>query len=486
MHLTSSPAPPRRAFAAAVCVAALSSIALDARAGDERAAARYFEGELERIGAACATRAFDLVSLARGQGLHAFAVDEAYRLLLAFDPDHADAREYLGFVKKTGEWVRDPAAVDLIDRQNRRLTDESPAALGRRIAEWLDARAAFDRAVAAKLVELGGACTEKGYESQARRAYERALGVDADCAAAHAALGHVRVGDLWLSAAEKLAYERAAAGIPVPEQTPLESGLGAALEKSQSRHFRFQLDRTDVDLAAAARVAEATYTCFLADFGLDPKVDLFGVRRARLCVLSTPDAWATWVGMNVKESDRDAAGRAASHCDEDALAAGALRAESSEAADALDALLVNAARLMARRTWRVGRHPWLDAGFGAYYAMKIRGRTRVFGAAADPEIPAASASENWRPYVYELVRGRDDADLGKIAAMHADALDVASSVKSWAVVTWLMETDRPKFVEFLRALGDGDAKADAAALAVYGRNLFGLDRAWRAYALQSY
>jgi hypothetical protein len=456
-----------------------------ARAEDGRAAARYFDEEFEKVGSECATRVFALVTEARRESLNAFAVEEAYRLLLVFDRDHEEAREYLGFVKKAGGWSRDEQKAELVDRQNRKLHDEAPTAFGRRVTAWLEARAETNRAVAAKLVDLGKACAEKGYESQSRRAYERALGVDAGCTEAHVALGHVRVEDLWLSPDEKKAFEQSAAGMPVAEKTPLEEKLGDSLEKSQSRHFRFQTDTDVVDLAAAARIAEATYTCFLADFGINPREDPFAGKRARLSVVSTPEAWQTWINLFARERDREAAKGALSYCDPEALVAGAFRSDPSDAPDPLDPLLSGAARLMAERVWHLERHSWLDTGLTLYYAMKVRGVTRTFGLSPDPEMSAACSSENWRPYVYELVRRHEDEDLTKIAAMDGP-LDVPSAVKSWAVVTWLMDTDRAKFVEFLRSAAGSDAKLDAVVLRVFGKNLFGIDRAWRAYALLNY
>jgi len=481
----------RRRFVGAMLPAFLAAVACfaggspGASAEDGRAAARYFDKEFEQVGSECATRVFALVTQARKESLNAFAVEEAYRLILVFDPDHAEAREYIGFVKKSGGWILDEQKAAVVDQQNRKRTAETPAAFERRVTTWLEARAETNRAVAAMLVDLGKRCAEKGYESQAQRAYERALGVDAGCTEAHFALGHVRVEDLWLSPDEKKAYEQSAAGMPVAEKTPLEEKLGDSLEKSQSRHFRFQMDTDDVDLAAAARIAEATYTCFLADFGVNPKVDPFAGKRARLSVVSTPEAWKTWINLFARELDREAAQGALSYCNPDALVAGALRTGPADIPDPLDPFLVNAARLMAERVWRLERYSWLDTGLTAYYAMKVRGTTRMFGLAPDPEMPAACASENWRPYLYELVRRHEDEDLTKIAARDGP-LDVPSAVKSWSVVTWLMNTDRAKFVEFLRSTAGSDAKLDAVALRVYGKNLFGIDRAWRAYALLNY
>lgn len=460
--------------------------ARNARADDDRAGARFFQEEFTRIGAECGERVFELVTKAREQHLYAFAVDETYRLLLDFDPDHTEARENLGFAKKSGDWVLAEEKAHLVDSQNRRDQSETQTQFDRRVSDWRAERAKTYRAVAEKLVELGRTCAEKGYASQARRAYARALAIDPGRADAHVALGHVRVGDLWLSSDDMKAFESASGGMPVAEKTPLESELGAELQKTQSRHFRFQLDSGDTDLPAAARIAEATYMCFVADFGIDPKSDPFVGERARIAVVGTSEAWRSWVGLFAREADREAAEAAGSYCNPDSLTAGALCADTAESPDPLDALLVHAARLLGERTFRLEGVPWIDRGLAAYYAMKIRGRTRLIGVPPDPAMPIASSSENWHPYLDGLVRQRKDDDLRKIAAARGEALDVASSVKSWAVVTWLMDTDRPKFVAFLRAMEGGAAKPDEVALRVYGKNLFGLDKAWRAYAQQNY
>jgi hypothetical protein len=67
--------------------------------------------------------------------------------------------------------------------------------------------------------------------------------------------------------------------------------------------------------------------------------------------------------------------------------------------------------------------------------------------------------------------------------MRREELDTPRVVKSRAVVTRLVETDRAKFVEYLRARASDDAKPDPTALRVFETNLFGNDRALRAHAL---
>ncbi len=64
-------------------------------------------------------------------------------------------------------------------------------------------------------------------------------------------------------------------------------------------------------------------------------------------------------------------------------------------------------------------------------------------------------------------------------------LDFEATVKSWCIITWLMDDDRDKFIELMNRLG-GVKTQEPIIEQVYEKDLETLDAAWRRYVIRNY
>ena len=120
--------------------------------------------------------------------------------------------------------------------------------------------------------ELGLWARERGLESEAVRAFRRAIEADPDHVKARTALGHQRVGEAWVAPPGQsgVPEER---GVPVPasDPGPLEAVLAKVLARRQSEHYR--AESTWLDQAALGRyldTLERTREATLAFLGEPP------------------------------------------------------------------------------------------------------------------------------------------------------------------------------------------------------------------------
>jgi len=114
------------------------------------------------------------------------------------DADQADARKYLGYVKKGRTWVIDPERAADVRRKNLVTPGVGEVARFQKTIEDLEARiAAADRAAAADFVKLAAWCAKKKYDEEALGVYERAAALDGDNRTAWEALGYKRIDKTW-------------------------------------------------------------------------------------------------------------------------------------------------------------------------------------------------------------------------------------------------------------------------------------------------
>jgi hypothetical protein len=493
-----TPTPPwlrslRRAFLAAlvVCLAAAPL-----RAEDPPEALKFFEARVATMSKSCADKLWEVASAAKSLGLHQHATETADVLLQDWEPDHAGARELLGYQRRGKDWAVDPDAK--VQRLNTKNEKEAQKSFDDKIRKWKESLAKVNQFIAAKYAAVGAECAAKGWEEQARKAAERALSLDPECEPARKALGYEKFGKLWLTKAKADAVKRAAEGKPVEGESELEKLLGAKLHKIQTPHFRVEDDAGKAVLPEAARNLETLYAYYLADAGRDPTEDVFQGRVVEMCVVSTQPLWERWCDARANYKDPKFLKASNTYRNLTDLRTGTLRVETAESVDTRDPLLHHAAHLLGLSLWKSPRHAWLDEGLAYYYVVKVQDTTRTHCVATEEGgygkgEPSGGAkdwklSERWKLFLRDVVKKKDDAELRKILATPLATLDLPSSVKAWGVISWLMDTRREKFLEFLKALRERKDPQTQEELfeKTFATSIEAVDREWRAFAVRAY
>ncbi len=468
-------------------------------ADDGGEALRFFDARLAVMAKTCGEKLWEVANLAKGQGLHQFAYETCEILVSDWLPDHADARELLGHLKKGKEWIVDTRTTPA--KQNTKSDKESQKSFDEKIRKWKEQRTKVSAFIAGRLAVVGEECAAKGYKEQAVKAAERALSLDKDCAGARKLLGYEKFGALWVTPEKAAALKRSTEGKWVEEQSDLEKALGAKLSKIQTPHFRIEDDGAKEALPEAVKNLETLYAYYLADIGRDPAEDVFGGRAMRICVVSAKPLWDKWVDGFSEASDKEWTKGSNTYKNYVSLRIGILRVETAEHVDTRDPMLHQAAHLMNHFVWKCGRIAWIDEGLAYYYTVKLQETTRTSclakgteGGYAEQKVVGGekdwSVSERWKSYMKPLVQKKNDVELRKIMTTPLATLDLPSSVKAWGVISHLMDTRREKFIEFLTAL---KARKDPAAepqedvfQKVFGTSIEAIDAEWRAFVLRAY
>lgn len=510
MRNTSKRAAARSAVLAICLAAGLATTAGPAGADDKGGGAaqgqddggealRFFDARIAAVAKSCGDKLWEVASSAKGQGLHQFAQETAEIVVTDWLPDHPDARALLGHMKKGKEWVADPKASPA--KQNTKNEKESQKSFDEKIRKWKEQRAKVSAFIASRLAAVGDECAAKGYREQSVKAAERALSLDKDCAPARKLLGYEKFGAIWVTPAKAAALKRTTEGRWIEEQSDLEKALGAKLSKIETPHFRIEDDGAKEALPEAVRALETMYAYYLADVGRDPAEDVFGGRAMRICVVSAKPLWDKWVDGFSEAADKEWTKGSNTYKNYTSLRIGILRVETAEHVDTRDPMLHQAAHLMNHFVWKCARIAWIDEGLAYYYTVKLQETTRTSCLAKGTEGGYAeqgviggdkdwAVSERWKAYMKPLVQKKNDTELRKIMSIPLATLDLPSSVKAWGVISFLMDTRREKFIEFLTAL---KARKDPAAepqeeifQKVFGTSIEAVDAEWRAFVLRAY
>lgn len=472
--------------------------ALPGRAEDPPDALKFFEARVAAMSKSAADKLWEVASTAKSQGLHQHATETADILLQDWEPDHAGARELLGFKRSGKGWAADPDAN--VQRQNTKNEKESQKSFDDKVRKWKESLAKVNQFIAAKYAAIGAECAAKGWSEQATKSAERALALDPECEPARKHLGYEKFGKVWLTKAKADAVKKAAEGKPVETETELEKLLGAKLQKIQTPHFRIEDDAPGAKAALpeAARNLETLYAYYLSDAGRDPTEDVFQGRVVEMCVVSSKALWDKWVDRRAAYKDPAFLKESNTYRNLTDLRTGTLRVETAEHVDTRDPLLHHAAHLLGLTVWKSTRHAWLDEGLAYYYVVKVQDTTRTHCVAkeeggygkGEPSggMKDWTLSERWKLFLRDVVRKKDDEELRKIVGTPLATLDLPSSVKAWGVISWLMDTRREKFLEFLKALRERkDPQTQEELLEkTFATSIEALDKEWRAFAVRAY
>ncbi len=494
--------PARLLFALFVAASALcSSVArapLPAASAQEKDPGfGFYEDRARKILKSAGDKVWETAKTAKGWGLHQMAFEQAERTI-EFDPDHKDAREHLGYVRKADKWVLDPDAASKVPKQNQKSEKESDESLQKKIDKWKDeSLAKADVFVAAKYAELGDECAAKGYPEQAVKGWEASLRLDKDNAKARKGLGYKRLGKVWLTDKQDKARQDAAKPEVVTEETQWDDFFGSKLNKVQSTHFRFEGHFPVEELKGYIQAAETTYCYYLADFEMDPTQDVFGGRRMETLLLKDEAQWNKYIdafGGDDKEFTRKMSGTGGG-----LNRVVAAKDAKSSVTSRTDMIVHNICHTLNERVWKIRGNAWLDEGLAYYYTIKVlentlthcvaQKKTGAYGNQNDGKVEGGvkrwDEAANWKPKVKEMVQKKNDVPLRTLVFTPITTLEFEATVKSWCVITWLMDKDRSKFMDVLRQLGAG-SKPDDALQETYEQGIEELDAAWQKFALKTY
>lgn len=458
---------------------------------------QFFEKQYDGMTKSCAKKLWEVARKASKSNFHQFARETAQRVL-DFDPDHKDARELLNYEKQRGEWVVDEDALAGAQLQNTKNVKEPQEAFDKRVEAWREDLAKAQAYVAAKYAQVGEACAKKGYDDQATKAFERALGLDPKNEDALRGLGYEKVGLVWLTPKQQAAIKAALDGKPVDGTSRLEEGLGTKLHKYESPHFRVEDDASPEALPDTVKALETLYAYYLADIGMDPTEDVFDGNKIEFCVLSDQSTWEKWVDQFSNSADKPWTKENNTYRGYLSWVAGVKRVETAEHIDTRDPLLNHAAHFLGHHVWRAKRHAWLDEALAYYYTVKVQGTTRTHSVAkkigeyADQGTIGGekdwALSERWKEYLGELVKAENDVELRTIMKSPLETLDLPQTVKAWGVISYLMDERREDFIRFLGALREAGDEGDPVEVFqdVFATSVEAIDRQWRDFAKRAY
>jgi hypothetical protein len=433
---------------------------------------------------------------ARKNGLYQFAAEQAERAL-EFDPDEKDARDYLGFVKKGDKWVADPDKSSKVLRQNvqpQNRSAESQKALEKKWEET--SLQAADKFCAKLYADLGDACNAKGYPQQAQKGYEASLRLDKDNPVARRGLGYTKFGKVWLTKKQDEARKAASKAEVVKdtESTVFEDLFEKKLNKVESAHFRFESSYDVGELKTYAEAAETAYAYYLADFERDPGDDVLEGHRMLFVVMTDDAQWNKFVdrfGGPDKEFTRKLAG-----CHVGG-GMGVRSGDGSTLESRRDMIVHQCVHRLGDVVWRSGERAWINEGLAYYYTLKVLESCLTHCVAQKKGDYANGHKDeggmkdwgdpaNWKPLTKANVQKKDDTALRTVITVPLTKLSFHDTVKSWSVITYLMDLDRSKFMQMLDALKDPSVKQDQVIQNVWGKGLEDIDEEWHAWVKKCY
>lgn len=454
----------------------------------------FYEEQKVKILKAAGAKVWDASVKASRSNLWQFANEQALRAL-TFDPDQEDAREYLGYEKKRGEWVVDQEKNEkVLARQNTRSERQSMEAFEKIVQKWKDTvLEKTDEYVAARYAKLGDACAKKGFPLQAQKGYEYALRLDRDCKAARKGLGHTQFGKVWVTPKQKSAIEAAAKAEQVKDDSEWDGLFGTTLNKVESEHFRLE-SSLDVDvLMDVAEKCEIAYAYYLADFDYDPTNDVLK-RKARFCLMVDDEQWNKYV-------DRYAGGdeftrKMGGTSNYDALVYGNRQRDGHGIAIKRDSCVYNTVKMLNRKVFGLKQGAWIDEGLAYFYTVKVLGTNMTHAVAkktnerygkteTEGGIKDWNDTSNWKPNIHDMVTSERDVELRALLVKPITQLDYEASIKAWSVITWMMDEHRELFQEFMEQAGKNTAH-DQLIQNTWGKGLEEIDSEWRAYVRRNY
>ncbi len=93
---------------------------------------------------------------------------------------------------------------------------------------------------------------------------------------------------------------------------------------------------------------------------------------------------------------------------------------------------------------------------------------------------------DWKPLVKEIVQKKDDMPLRTLLNQPVTKLEFHATIKSWSIITWLMDKDRDRFIEYLDQMKTNSRNQEAILQGLYKKGIEEIDEDWKAYVLRNY
>ncbi len=459
----------------------------------------YYESAKRKILRSAGKKVWDAAEQAKRRGFYQFAYEQAKRAI-GFDPNHSDARDYLGYVKRRKEWVLDAEEDAKLKKVNQKSSGggsvESQESFDKRVEDWEEKHLAkANQFVAAKYAVLGADCAKKGLPLQAIKGYEAALRLDPENSKARKGLGFKKMGKVWLTKKQDDARAAAAKATVVKGESPADQLLGQTLNKAESKHFRLEGSIETGELMEICTTLETLYAYYLSDLGEDPTMDVIGrdfTGGRATFVFVDNDKWDTWCDTyGNSELTRKLSGTS----NHDAAHFGIRMKEQSNPVSRKDMSVHVAVHLLNYKVFRMRGGAWINEGLSYFYTVKLQETCLTHcvaikkGNYANPGdeggIKDWSDTSNWKPNVKEMVRKKSDVELRALVIKPITQLEFDATIKAWSVITWLMDTERDKFIELMDDLGGRSNHVNVLESA-FEISLEELDQKWRKYVLRNY
>ena len=456
---------------------------------------RFYDAAARKILKSAGEKVWEAAEQAKRRNFFQFAYEQAKRAI-QFDPDQADAREHLGYVKRRDEWVLDEEEAAKVQKQNRigsaNGKQESQESFDARVAEWKEKylRAA-DEFVAERYAKLGEECDKKGHPLQARKGYEEALRLDPENKKARKGLGYKRMGKVWLTEAQDEARRAAEKAEEVKEGSRWDSVIGAPLQKAGSRHFRVEGRIPVEELMDICTSLEVAYAYYLSDLGIDPTRDVFG-SNATFVFMEDNDQWQKWCDAFGGDDFTRKTGGTGNH---GSLVFGHRMTETSTPFLRKDGAIHQMIHMLNLKVFNMQGGAWINEGLSYYYTVKVQESTATHCVALKKGDYARPGDEggmkdwldaaNWKPNVRELVSRKGDVELRALVIKPITQLEFEATIKAWSVLSWMMDEDRDRTITLLGRLG-GQSNHVGVLESAFEKSLEQIDKEWREYVLRNY
>ena len=456
----------------------------------------YYEAAKKKILKSAGNKVWEAAEQAKRRNFFQYATQEAERAI-GFDPDQADAREYLGYVKKGKAWALDAEEAAKVKRSNVRGgangKQESEESFTARIEDWKDKYLKkANEYVAAKYAVLGDDCAKKGHPLQARKGYEESMRLDPENAKARKGLGYTKMGKVWLTKEQDEAREKATKAEEIKDASRWDGVLGAELAKAESRHFRVEGRIPVEECKEICFALETGYAYYLSDLGMDPTKDVFDGRRATFVFMEDGEQWTKWCdAFGGDDFTRKCGGTG----NTGGLVYGNRMQESSTPILRKDGALHQAIHMMNLKVFNMQGGAWINEGLSYYYSVKVQETCLTHCVAIKSGEYANQGQEgglkdwneasNWKPNVRELVQRKADVEMRELVIKPITQLEFEATIKAWSVIQWMMDTDRDRFIGLLGRLG-GQSNHVKVLESEFDRSLEDTDVEWREYVLRNY
>ena len=389
--------------------------------------------------------------------------DRACVLILAFDPDHKQARKFLGYRKdKRGRWERRKVYIEPTNRNRKR---ESEA-----VERGEEIRASFVHAASTIWEIAGGASTS----AERQRLFRDVLRVDPDCRWAHERNDEVFRDDRWYLRESPIAHQRNQEIAAAARRAHAEGKTPVRAEVKQHERA-IELEWTDAymgrtwrvagtvpvgELELMVRVAEAAPAVF--DAGLGKGAHPGG---ERIIYLFSRDSEATALlaaqsGIDEVERKRLAA------IDEPSfwMVPGKVLVVCAGTPDQRAAATVMALyRTSLQARFGIDRNQgWLWHGVPAYLCYQLTGVRQIAPDARSGNEQEAQwiddlnkPGSNWRGITSRLLESRNAPALDDVTGRAVDQLDARGLLVSYALAAYVIEAHPQRVGTILNDLGKG-------------------------------